>query len=66
MQDVGVMCELLELYVVLFEVRNIFSGCWGYVCTIGVTCHTFSSKEHIFRMLGLCVNFWSYMLYFLK
>jgi hypothetical protein len=30
-EDAGVMGALLELYVILFEVRNLFSGCWGYV-----------------------------------
>jgi len=40
------MCKLLELYVVLFEVRNLFAGWWGYVYMVAFTFYSFFSRGH--------------------
>jgi len=54
------MWALLDLYIIVFEVKNIFCRMLG-LCVI-----VFEVKNIFCRMLGLCVHCWIYILWFLK
>jgi hypothetical protein len=63
LEKVGVMCALLVLHTIVFEVSNIFCRMLGFMCALLVIYTIVFEIKNIFcRMLGLCVHCWFYIL----